>query len=136
MIRFLFLLFVLTPLLELYLLIEVGGQIGGLSTILLCLATAALGGFLVRLQGIQMLFSARREMASGHVPAESGLHGLMLVVAGLLLLTPGFFTDSIGFILLIPAFRGWLINRMFPHQPGRQTWIEAEIIQHDDPHLR
>jgi len=135
MIRFLFLLFIFTPLIELYLLIEVGGQIGGLPTIMLCLATAALGGFLVRLQGIQMLFSARKEMASGHVPAESGLHGLMLVVSGLLLLTPGFFTDTIGFILLVPAFRRWLLNRMFPHRQGKKTWIEAEIIQHDDQHL-
>jgi len=136
MIRFLFLLFILTPLIELYLLIEVGSQIGGLTTIMLCLATAALGGFLVRLQGIQMLFSARKEVAAGQVPAAAGLHGLMLVVAGLLLLTPGFFTDTIGFILLVPPFRDWLINRSFPHRPDKKTWIEAEIVQHDDQHLR
>ncbi len=135
MMRFLFLLFVLTPLLELYLLIEVGGQIGGLATIFLCLATAAFGGFLVRLQGIQTLLSARGEMTRGQVPAESALHGLMLVVSGILLLTPGFFTDSIGFILLVPALRRWLVGRLFPHQPGRQTWIEAEIIRHDENHL-
>ncbi|MDQ7010550.1 MAG: FxsA family protein, partial [Mariprofundaceae bacterium] len=78
---------------------------------------------------------ARNEMARGQVPAESALHGLMLVVSGLLLLTPGFFTDTIGFILLVPAFRRWLIKRLFPHQTGRQTWIEAEIIHHDENHL-
>ncbi|MFQ5345871.1 MAG: FxsA family protein [Mariprofundus sp.] len=135
MMRLLFLLFVLTPLLELYLLIEIGGQIGGLATIFLCLATAALGGFLVRLQGLQTLLSARVEMARGQVPAESAIHGLMLVASGIFLLTPGFFTDSVGFILLVPTFRRWLTARLFPHQPGRQTWIEAEIVRHDDNHL-
>jgi UPF0716 protein FxsA len=112
--RLFFLLFVTVPLAELYVLIEVGSGIGGAVTILLCLATAALGGFLVRLQGISILIDAQKRMMTGDVPAGHMLHGIMLGIAGVLLLTPGFITDVAGFILLVPGLRRLIIHRYFP----------------------
>ena len=142
MLRILFLLFITIPLLELYVLIEVGSGIGGLSTILLCLFTAALGGFLIRLQGLSTLIDAQRRMAMGDLPADHGVHGLLLGLAGLLLFTPGFITDTVGFLLLVPPLRQIIINRLLPIQPhpgqrryGQTDIIDAEIISHDK-HIR
>ncbi|RLL50908.1 FxsA family protein [Mariprofundus sp. EBB-1] len=140
MLRILFLLFISIPLLELWLLIEVGSGIGGLSTIALCLLTAALGGFLIRWQGMSTLIDAQKRMAHGEAPIEHGLHGLMIAFSGLLLFTPGFITDSMGFLLLFPPFRRLVIG-MLPFQkinqtnPGNRSGssdiIDAEVITHD-----
>jgi len=116
MLRFLFALFILVPLLELWLLIEVGSGIGGLSTIALCLLTAALGGFLIRYQGLSTLLDAQRRMAHGEAPVDHGFHGVMIALSGFLLFTPGFITDSLGFLLLVPQLRQRLINRALPTQ--------------------
>ncbi|MDX8402591.1 MAG: FxsA family protein [Mariprofundaceae bacterium] len=135
MLKLLFALFVVTPLVELYVLIEVGSRIGGVWTILLCLATAAVGGLLIRLQGLMTLWDARLRLARGEIPAEHGLHGAMLVLAGIFLFTPGFITDALGFLLLVPAVRRWLIERMFPPPGGfggpfaDDGIIDAEIIE-------
>jgi len=144
MLRLLFLLFITIPLLELWLLIEVGSGIGGLSTIALCLLTAALGGFLIRYQGLSTLVDAQKRMAHGEAPVDHGLHGLMIAFSGILLFTPGFITDSLGFLLLFPPFRRVLIGRLpvkqmnTPHQPqhhGRpdSDIIDVEVITHDKP---
>lgn len=135
MLRLLLLLLVFLPLTELYVLIEVGSRIGGAITILLCLATAAIGGWLVRLQGLQTLFTARSHMMAGQIPAEPMAHGLMLSLAGILLLTPGFVTDIIGFLLLIPALRRAIIRRWLPEAfsaSGQASWIEAEVVENPD----
>jgi len=142
MLRILFLLFISIPLLELWVLIEVGSGIGGLSTIALCLLTAALGGLLIRWQGMSTLLDAQKRMAHGEAPIEHGLHGMMIALAGILLFTPGFITDSLGFLLLFPPFRRGLINRIpfqkvnqpqtkQPTRSGHDDIIEAEIISHD-----
>lgn len=142
MLRILFILFISIPLLELWLLIEVGSGIGGLSTIALCLFTAALGGFLIRWQGMSTLIDAQKRMAHGDAPVEHGLHGLMIAFSGLLLFTPGFITDSLGFLLLFPPFRKFLINRLpfqkvgtsstgHPSGSGHSDIIDAEVISHD-----
>jgi UPF0716 protein FxsA len=133
MLRLLFLLFISVPLLELYVLIKVGSGIGGLSTIALCLFTAALGGLLIRLQGLGTMLDAQRRMAHGEFPAEHGLHGLLLGLAGILLFTPGFITDTVGFLLLVPPVRRWLIGKMLPirRTPHDATIIEAEIVHED-----
>jgi len=127
--------FVIAPLIELYVLIEVGGAIGGLTTIALCLLTAALGGWLVRSQGLATLMQARRELRLGRLPAESAAHGILLAIAGVLLLTPGFVSDTLGFVLLVPPFRRRLIARLLPQPDGRPGWIDAEIIDVEDRHL-
>lgn len=135
MLRLFFLLFITVPLLELYVLIRVGSDIGGLATIALCLLTAALGGLLIRLQGLGTLFDAQRRMAHGEFPAEHGLHGLMLGLAGILLFTPGFITDAAGFLLLVPPLRRWIIARLMPirRHTHNATVIEAEIV-HEERH--
>lgn len=135
MFRILFLLFLSVPLIELYLLIEVGYHIGALTTILLCLATAALGATLVRAQGLATLLAARREMDRGMLPAAHMLHGLMLAIAGILLLIPGFATDAFGFLLLVPAVRHRIAALMLPriqiHQRNKD-WIEGEVVSGEE----
>jgi UPF0716 protein FxsA len=109
---FLFLVFFVgAPLVELYLLIEVGSVIGALPTILLSVFTALLGGVLVRLQGFSVLFRAQAQMAQEEVPAIEMLEGALLLLVGFALLLPGFITDAIGFLLLIPPLRRALIVR-------------------------
>jgi len=103
--------FVGAPLVELYLLIEVGSQIGALPTIALSVFTAVLGGLLVRMQGFAVLFRAQSQMANKEIPALELMEGAMLLLVGLALLLPGFITDAIGFLLLIPPLRRWLIVR-------------------------
>jgi UPF0716 protein FxsA len=135
MLRIIFLLFITIPLLELWILIEVGSGIGGISTIALCLLTAALGGFLIRWQGMSTLLDAQKRMAHGEIPADHGFHGLIIAFSGIMLFTPGFITDSIGFLFLVPPIRQLLINRFIPI-PGQQKSdvINAEVI-HDDKHI-
>jgi len=134
MFKYFLALFVLVPLAELYVLIEVGKGIGGLSTIALCLFTAVLGGILIRWQGLKTLFDAQRSLSRGEFPAEHGLHGLLIGLSGLLLFTPGFITDTIGFLLLVPLVRKLIIRYLLKLPPGSgpsEVIIDAEIIRHD-----
>lgn len=103
------LLFVIAPLLELYVLIEVGTKIGALPTIILTVFTAVLGALLVRLQGLSVLFRVREVTEQGGVPAVEVMEGALLLLAGLALLLPGLITDILGFLLLIPPLRRALI---------------------------
>lgn len=141
MLRILFLLFITVPLMELWLLIEVGSGIGGLSTIALCLFTAALGGLLIRWQGMTTLLDAQKRMLQGEAPIDHGIHGLMIAFSGVLLFTPGFITDTLGFLLLFPPFRRLLISKLIPvqqinqpHHGGRHQTevIDVEVITHDN----
>ncbi len=111
----LLLLFTVVPLVELYLLIEVGSVIGALNTILLVLGTGALGAFLARLEGLRTLGQIQRNLNQGIVPAEEMVDGVIILAAGLLLITPGILTDACGFLMLVPttrnAFKRWLRRR-------------------------
>ncbi|MDH5229017.1 MAG: FxsA family protein [Gammaproteobacteria bacterium] len=109
MFRLLFLAFLVIPILEIYLLIKVGTVIGALATVFCVVATAVLGAYLLKLQGISTLSRVQGMLAQGQIPAIEMLEGLMLLVAGALLLTPGFFTDALGFLILIPGFRRGVI---------------------------
>ena len=104
------LLFIVIPLLELYLIIVVGGMIGAFWTVVLVLLTAVIGVNLLRIQGTSTLMRAQRNMAHGQIPAMEMMEGVALAVAGVLLITPGFLTDSIGFLCLIPASRQAIIR--------------------------
>ncbi len=108
--KILFLLFLIIPIIEIYLLIQVGSIIGALYTILLIILTAIVGAFLLRIQGIATLRRVQQTIARGKVPAMEMLEGLMLLVGGALLLTPGFFTDALGFVCLIPSLRRFVIR--------------------------
>lgn len=104
------LLFVGIPLTELYFLIEVGSQIGAFPTIFLTIFTALLGGYMVRRQGFSTLMKVRGMVDRGEVPAIEMMEGAVLLVCGLLLLLPGFITDAVGFVFLVPPFRRWLLS--------------------------
>lgn len=106
----LLLLFLLVPLVEIYILIEVGQEIGALTTILLCVLTAVLGAGLLRWQGLQTLTRAQANLARGEIPAIEMFEGVALAFGGALLLTPGFATDTVGFLCLIPWSRRAMIR--------------------------
>jgi len=97
--------FIAVPLIEIGLFIQVGGAIGLWPTLLIVLVTAFLGTFLVRTQGAMALGQLRSSFSDMRDPTEPLVHGAMILFAGALLLTPGFFTDAVGFSLLIPAVR-------------------------------
>lgn len=110
-----FLLFIIIPLVELWLLIKVGSLIGALPTVGLVFLTAVIGVTLLRQQGLSTLLRANRRMQSGEIPATEMGEGIFLAVGGALLLTPGFMTDAVGFACLIPGVRRWLLKRLMKH---------------------
>lgn len=112
MFRLFFTLFLLVPVIEIYLLIKVGGIIGALPTVFLVVFTAVLGALLLRHQGLYTYAKVQNSLARGELPAMPMLEGVVLLISGALLLTPGFFTDTIGFLGLIPPLRKWLILKM------------------------
>jgi UPF0716 protein FxsA len=137
------------PLLEIALFIKVGGWIGLGPTLALIVLTAVIGAWMVRHQGIGVLLRARRQLAEGSLPVIELFETLCLVIAGVLLLTPGFFTDAVGVLLLLPALRRKLYRHLRhrvelqvragmgrPHAraPGPHgPIIEAEYEQIDGP---
>ena len=100
-----FIIFVIIPLTEISLFIAVGQRIGVLPTLLLCVLSAIIGSLLLQRQGMATLLSARRAMEAGDMPLKEILDGIFLSLAGVLLMTPGFLTDAMGFALLMPAVR-------------------------------
>lgn len=101
----LFALFVAVPIVEIALFIQVGGWLGLLPTLAIVVATAALGTFLVRRQGLAELARIQGSLSELRDPTRPLAHGAMILASGLLLLTPGFFTDGVGFALLVPGVR-------------------------------
>jgi UPF0716 protein FxsA len=112
----LFFLFLAVPVTEILLFIAVGQRIGVWPTVGLVAVTAIIGSMLVSRQGRGTWKKFQREIASGQSPTSSMVHGAMILVAGALLLTPGFLTDIVGFTLLVPrareGLRGWFVKRM------------------------
>ena len=129
--------FLVLPVMELYFLIQVGGSIGPLNTIALVFLTAVVGFMLVKSQGFKAITRAKEKLIMGELPTEEIFTGLFLVISGVLLITPGFVTDSIGFFFLIPQVRKGLFfiipqfitvnpfEKSKPNQPNRD-WIEGE----------
>lgn len=108
----LLLLFIIAPIVELYVLIKIGGLIGVVPTVALVFLTALIGSQLVRRQGLDVMRRVRASQAHGEAPALPLLDGAALLLAGLLLITPGFISDTVGFILLIPRLRRHLARRL------------------------
>lgn len=104
----LLILFVIGPIAEIYVLLSAGSAFGVLPVIAACLITAALGGAIIRMQGVAAINAARLDLNSGRPPVNSAVDGALLVVAAPFLMTPGFLTDIIGFSLLVPPVRRWL----------------------------
>jgi UPF0716 protein FxsA len=118
-----FILFLVVPFVEIYLLVEIGARIGAPWTILLVVSTAIVGAWLVRVQGLATWRRFQASLARNELPAIALAEGLCLLIAGALLLTPGFFTDSAGFVCLIPQFRRALIKYFLQRSvwKGRQS---------------
>lgn len=110
LIHWLFLLFLTVPLAEIYVLLKVGSLIGALPAVGAVVLTAIIGAALVRVQGFSTLAQIRDSLNRGQVPAVALVEGAFLLVAGALLLTPGFITDAIGFACLCPPLRRFLIT--------------------------
>jgi UPF0716 protein FxsA len=106
------LLFTMVPLIELYLLIQVGRYLGAFPTIAVVFITGIVGGLLARSQGLSIYRHIRMDLQNGIIPTDSLLDGLFILIAGALLITPGLITDIAGFLVMIPGFRGWLKKRL------------------------
>ncbi len=104
----LFLIFTIIPVIELTLLIKVGSYIGAINTILVVILTAAIGAYMVKMEGIGIMYRIQKNMQEGIFPGDELISGMMILVAGALLLTPGFFTDVIGFVMLVPVSREFI----------------------------
>lgn len=108
----LLLLFIIAPIVELFVLIKVGGIIGVIPTVALVLLTAIIGSQLVRRQGLEVMSRVRATQTRGEAPALPMLNGAALLLAGLLLITPGLISDALGFVLLIPKLRERLAQKL------------------------
>lgn len=129
----LFLAFTIIPAVELYLLIEIGSQLGALPTLGIVLGTGFLGAYLARLEGLNTLLRVREAALEGRSPTDDLLDGALIVAAGLVLITPGFLTDLTGFLLLFPLtrypIREWLKSRLRRHFTGGPPPDDDVIIQ-------
>jgi UPF0716 protein FxsA len=103
----LFLAFTLIPISELYLLIRIGYYLGAFNTILVVIVTGLLGAYLAKLQGIRTMMRVRESLNRGELPAEEMLDAVLIFVAGIVLITPGFITDLAGLGILLPNTRSW-----------------------------
>ena len=137
----LLLLFFTVPLVEIYVLLEVGGIVGVLPTIALVVLTAVIGAGLIRSQGIATLGRVQQELDRGELPAVGIIEAALLLVAGALLLTPGFVTDTIGFLILVPPLRRRVVQSFLEKRmqaarvapgPGGPRVIDGEFRREDD----
>jgi len=132
-----FLLFIGVPALEVFLMIKIGGKIGALNTVSLIFLTAIIGIYFAKLEGIKTMRSGIMNLYQNKVPVYEMISGASIAVAALLLIVPGFFTDAIGFLLLIPFTRKILIsffvkkNKISTKQENINT-LDGEIIEDKD----
>ena len=103
-----FLLFIIIPIIEISIFITIGSNIGILNTIAIILVTALIGIFLVRRRGLSLLFNAQNNLSQGIMPTEEIKGGIFLLISGLLLITPGFFTDCIGFAIFLKPVQSFI----------------------------
>jgi len=142
---YLFLAFIIIPFIEMLLLIRIGSLIGFWVTLLFVVFTAFLGAHLARTQGFQTLSQIQQQLEMGMIPAGKMLEGAMILVAAALLLTPGFLTDSLGFLLLTPPVRSLILRelqkfweragKIKTHVPPEQQdskFTEYEIVDEDE----
>ena len=117
-----FLLFIFIPIIEIAIFITVGSNIGILNTIAIILLTAVIGIYFVRRQGLTLLFSAQRNITQGIMPTEEIKGGIFLLISGLLLITPGFFTDCVGFLMFLKPVQNSISQkaRNYFHSRTRQ----------------
>ena len=133
--------FIIVPLLEIVILIKVGNIIGVIPTVFLVVLTATVGIWLLKHEGLTTFASVQQKLATGQIPETELLEGIMLLVGGALLLTPGFITDALGFICLLPGLRKpiarWIIYQaafqtiQTGNRTSRPNIIEGEFHKED-----
>ena len=128
----LFLAFSVIPIIEIYILIKIGSYFGAITSILLVLITGFLGAYLAKIQGLNTFFRIQESMQEGRIPSSELIDAVLILMAGFLLLTPGFLTDLLGFLLLIQITRNlvkfWL-QKIF-RKKFFSNFPEDNIIEH------
>ena len=134
-----FLIFICLPALEIYLLIEVGGQVGALNTVALIFFTAIIGLYFAKHQGLKTLKSGMINLYQNKIPVYEMMSGASIALAAFLLIVPGFFTDFIGFLLLVPFTRRILFNltlkKTKKNNKSENKIIDGEIIENNKDEL-
>ena len=128
-----FLFFLLIPALEIFLMIKIGGKIGALSTVSLVFLTAVIGIYFAKIEGLKTIRSGFTNLYENKIPIFEMVSGASIAIAALLLIIPGFFTDTIGFLLLIPLTRKVLINsflkKNIKQTKDKEKILDGEIIE-------
>ena len=130
----LFLIFIVVPIIEIFLMIKIGAEIGALNTVSLILLTAIVGIYFAKLEGIKTMRSGIMNLYQNKIPIYEMISGASIAIAALLLIIPGFFTDTIGFLILIPFTRKILISffvkkqNISSNQENSKT-LDGEIIE-------
>ena len=135
-----FILFIALPALEIFLFIKIGGQVGALTTVALIFLTAIIGVYFAKLQGIQTLKSGMVNLYQNKMPIYEIMSGASIAIAALLLIIPGFFTDLIGFLLLIPFTRRIIFSLVLKNKSQsvvkrKGGTIDGEIVDHKKDEL-
>ena len=135
-----FILFIALPALEIFLFIKIGGQVGALNTVALIFLTAIIGVYFAKFQGIQTLKSGMVNLYQNKVPIYEIISGASIAIAALLLIIPGFFTDLIGFLLLIPFTRRIIFSLILKNKSQSEVnrddgTIDGEIVDHKKDEL-
>ena len=131
----LLLIFLFVPLIEIYLFIQIGGQIGAFNTIIVILLTAVIGIYFVRLQGLTTLKSGVSQLYKNQLPIYEMISGAALALAALLLIIPGFATDVLGFLLILPITRKIIfkyLGKGYPKEKTKDNFIEGEYEDKDN----
>tara|TARA_B100000212_G_C27171894_1_gene446437 strand:+ start:31 stop:453 length:423 start_codon:yes stop_codon:yes gene_type:complete len=136
-----FIIFIALPALEIFLMIKIGAEIGALNTVAIIFLTAIIGIYYARIQGIQTLRSGIINLYQNKVPIYELISGASIAIAALLLIVPGFFTDLIGFLLLIPVTRNFILKSVFKNSTSinklkkNNDTIDGEIVNKDKDEL-
>ena len=131
-----FLVIILVPIIEIYLLIKIGSQIGAITTILLIISTAVVGIYYAKYEGLNTIKSGFLQLSKNETPAYEVLSGAAIALAALLLITPGFITDLIGFFLIFPVSRKFIFNKIAKKYNNKnntkKSYIDGEFVDIED----
>ena len=130
---------IIVPIIEIYLLIQIGSQIGTITTILLIFITAIVGIYYAKYEGLNTLKSGFLSLKKNEIPAYEVISGAVIAFSALLLIIPGFLTDLIGFFLIFPITRKLILNiffRNFNHNQKKNNFIDGEFEEIEDDHDR
>ena len=135
-----FLVFILVPIIEIYLLIKIGSQIGAITTILLIFSTAIIGVYYAKYEGLNTLKSGFSQLRKNETPAYEVISGAAIAFAALLLIIPGFATDLIGFLLIFPLSRKFIFNKIskkfYKRKERKNNFIDGEFEDIEDDNDR